>query len=48
MLNRVVLDSSFVCSRTSSTSTVFGTGGTVVNIENWKCSHVLRGHLGGN
>jgi len=33
-------------SRKTGSSTVFGTGGTVVNIENWKCLHVLRGHLG--
>ncbi|XP_057295840.1 protein HIRA-like isoform X2 [Hydractinia symbiolongicarpus] len=30
----------------ASGSTVFGTGGVVVNIENWKCAHILRGHSG--
>ena len=29
-------------------STVFGSSGTVVNIEQWRCVHVLRGHTGGN
>ena len=32
--------------RSTGSSTVFGTGGAVVNVENWKCSHVLRGHSG--
>ncbi|XP_065663426.1 protein HIRA isoform X2 [Hydra vulgaris] len=27
-------------------STLFGTGGTVLIIENWICVHVLRGHVG--
>ena len=31
----------------SGSSTVFGTGGAVVNIENWKNVTILRGHFGG-
>jgi len=27
-------------------STVFGSGGTIVNIEHWRCVHSLRGHTG--
>eukprot|EP00795_Rhopilema_esculentum_P015575 gene15575-6844_t len=27
-------------------STVFGSGGTIVNIEHWRCAHILRGHSG--
>lgn len=33
-------------SRNSGSSTVFGTGGAVVNIENWKSLNMLRGHQG--
>merc|ERR1712048_481544 len=29
-----------------TSSTLFGSGGAVVNLENWKCAHMLHSHTG--
>ena len=33
--------------RYSVPSTIFGSGGSKMNIEQWRCVHTLRGHSGG-
>ena len=47
MKDKPVLSGNCYSFRGFGSSTVFGSGGTIVNIEHWRCLYSLRGHSGG-